>query len=157
MSQGNSAFFLMCSQLFKKNGMPRVILNLKELNEHIIHILFKMDSIKYVVYLIQSNCFFMTRDLKNAYFSVPLPQRQKMKISFGKIKLFVFPVLPRELTLASCFFTKLLKPAHFNFRKLGVFVTCYLDDCILIAIAADEMKTNNSYAMQHFLFFRAHN
>ena len=43
-----------------KDGTARVILNLKELNEHITHVHFKMDSIKDVIQLIQPNCFFST-------------------------------------------------------------------------------------------------
>ena len=56
----------------KKDGSARVILNLKELNEHVPHIHFKMDSIKDVIQLIHPNCFFSTTDFKDAYFSVSI-------------------------------------------------------------------------------------
>ena len=48
----------------------RVILDLKDLNAHINHVHFKMESIKDVSHFIQPNCFFMTIDFKDAYFSV---------------------------------------------------------------------------------------
>ena len=37
---------------------------------HINHVHFKMESIKDVIHLIQPNCFFLTIDFKDAYFSV---------------------------------------------------------------------------------------
>ena len=63
---------------------------------------------------------------------------------------FQFTCLPQSLTSAPRIFTKLLKPALSPLRKLGIVVSCYIDDCLFIAASADELQRNVTYAMQLF-------
>lgn len=52
------------------------------------------------------------------------------------------------MTSAPRIFIKLIKPALSYLRKLGIVTPCYVDDCILIAPSADELRENVAYAMQ---------
>lgn len=63
---------------------------------------------------------------------------------------YQFTCLPQGLTSAPRIFTKLLKPALAHLRRLGIVVSCYIDDCIFIAASADELLKNVSYAMSLF-------
>ena len=50
----------------------RLILNLKELNEFVVYEHFKMDDIKTIINMVTRNCFMVTIDLKDAYYSVAI-------------------------------------------------------------------------------------
>ena len=106
----HNAFLSNIFPTFKKDGSSRVILNLKELNEYIIHIHFQMDSIKDVIQLIFPNCYFMTVDLKDAYFSVFIKPKDRIWLQFfWNSQCYRFTCLPQGLTSAPRIFTKLLK------------------------------------------------
>ena len=47
-------------------------------------------------------------------------------------------------------FTKLLKPVLSHLRKLGITVSCYLDDCIFLADSAETLRANVTYALRLF-------
>ena len=110
-----------------------------------------MDSIADVINLIQPMCFFMTIDFKDAYFSVFVrPEERKwLRFMWGG-KHFQFTCLPQGLTSAPRIFTKLLKPVLSHLRKLGITVSCYLDDCIFLAASVEELQANVSYAITLF-------
>lgn len=135
----------------KRDGTVRVILNLKKLNDFVKHVHFKMSSIKEVLSLLQENCFFMTIDLKDAYFSVRIqPEDRKWLRFMWNNQSFQFTCLPQGLTSAPRIFTKLLKPILSHLRKLGILIVCYIDDCILMASSAQELEDNAMYALQMF-------
>lgn len=137
--------------VIKKDGTARVILNLKELNDYITHIHFKMDSIRDVIQLVRPNCFFSTIDFKDAYFSVFITPEDRIWLQFRwRNDYFRFTCLPQGLTSAPRIFTKLLKPALAHLRSLGICVICYIDDCIFIAASAHELKVNVRYALEFF-------
>ena len=57
----------------KKDGTHRMILNLKHLNEYVAYHHFKMDTIQTALKLLRPGCFMASVDLKDAYYSVPIP------------------------------------------------------------------------------------
>lgn len=135
----------------KKDGSARVILNLRELNAYVEHVHFKLDTLKDVLTLIHPNCFFMTIDFKDAYFSVYVrPEDRKWLQFMWHNEKFCFTCLPQGLTSAPRIFTKLLKPVLSHLRKLGITVSCYLDDCIFLADSAETLMANVSYALHLF-------
>ena len=67
-----------------------------------------------------------------------------------KDKHYQFTCLPQGLTSAPRIFTKLLKPVLAHLRKMGMIVSCYIDDCIFIAPSFDELKSNIHYAVSFF-------
>ena len=65
---GNQGFFSNVFPILKKDGTARVILNLKDLNPHVEHIHFNLDTLKDVMPLISPNCFFMSVVFIDAFF-----------------------------------------------------------------------------------------
>ena len=58
----------------KKDGTSRMILNLKDLNQHVQYHHFKMETLVDAIRLMTPNCFMASVDLKDAYYSVPIAQ-----------------------------------------------------------------------------------
>ena len=56
----------------KNDGGYRLILNLKNLDENIKHIHFKMHSLKEILKMVEKNCFMASLDIKDAYYSIPV-------------------------------------------------------------------------------------
>lgn len=134
-SIGDKGFYSNIFPVIKGDGSARVILNLKELNEYITFAHLKMETIRDVLQLISLSCYFMTIVFKHAYFSVYVtPEHRKWLRFLWKNNHFQFTSLPQGLSSAPRLFTKLLKPALTYLRKLGMLVSCYIDDCIFCII-----------------------
>lgn len=147
----DQCFYSNVFPIIKADGSARVILNLKELNEYIPVVHFKMETIRDVLHLISPTCYFMTVDFKHAYFSVHVQPDQRKWLRFlWENHHYQFTSLPQGLSSAPRLFTKLLKPALAHLRKLGMIVSCYIDDCIFIASSPEELLCNVNYAMQFF-------
>ena len=69
----------------KKDGGLRLILDLRQLNLSVMSLKFKMLTVKQVVAQIRSEDWFVTIDLKDAYFHISiLPQHRKfLRFAFG--------------------------------------------------------------------------
>ena len=82
----------------KPGGSCRLILNLKNLNEVMPCIDFKMETIQSVLSLITPRCYLASLDLKDAYYSVPIhPDHTKVLKFIWKNQLYKFLVLPNGL------------------------------------------------------------
>ena len=86
----------------KKDGTTRMILNLKSLNEHVVYLHFKMNTLKDAIRLMKPNCFMASIDLKDAYYSVPIAQAHQkyLKFQWGK-KVVCFYVFPKQPSVLS--------------------------------------------------------
>ena len=151
VDENGQGFFSNVFPVLKADGTARVILNLKDLNRYITHVHFKMESVSDVINLVHPNCFFMSVDFKDAYFSVHAKPNDRKWLKFmWKGHPFQFTCLPQGLTSAPRIFTKLLKPILSHLRKLGIAILCYIDDCIFIASTVAELCNNVTYALQLF-------
>ena len=56
----------------KKDGGYRLILNLKNLNDHVQYQHFKMDTLQSAIRLMTPNCYMAQIDLSDACYSVPI-------------------------------------------------------------------------------------
>lgn len=63
----------------KKTTEHRMILNLKELNQHIQYYHFKMETFESAIKLIKPNVFMASFDMRNAYYSVHIHEYDKKK------------------------------------------------------------------------------
>ena len=116
----------------KKDGTTRMILNLQALNEHVVYIHFKMDTLKDAISLMKPNCFMASIDLKDAYYSVPIAQAHQKYLKFQWAnKLYAFTCFPNGLAFCPRKFTKLLKPVYSVLRQLGHVSSPYIDDSYL--------------------------
>ncbi|GFO26946.1 Pol polyprotein [Plakobranchus ocellatus] len=127
----------------KKDGMWRLILNLKRLNTEVTYRHFKMPNLCSALKLVKKDAFMASIDLKDAYFSVSMHNAYKKFFRFKwRDKLFEFNVLPNGLALAPRLFTKLLKPLFASLRKKGHISTFFIDDLLLIGHTELECVRN---------------
>ncbi|KAL0194816.1 hypothetical protein M9458_008388, partial [Cirrhinus mrigala] len=91
----------------KKDGGLRPIIDLRRLNRSVMRLKFKMLTVKQVVSQIRSEDWFVTIDLKDAYFHVSiLPQHRKFLRFAFRGEVYQYRVLPFGLALSPRTFTK---------------------------------------------------
>ena len=56
----------------KKDGLHRMILNLKKFNEYVQYHHFKMDTLEVTIKLMKPGCYMASVDLKDAYHTVSI-------------------------------------------------------------------------------------
>ena len=79
----------------------RLIFNLKRPNEHIVYHHFKMESLKYVIQLMEKDCFMVSADFRDACYSVPMSVHAQKYLKFTRGgKLYQFTCLPNGLCCA---------------------------------------------------------
>ncbi len=116
----------------------RMILNLRQLNEAMPYIHFKMDSFDKVIKLIRPGYFLCKIDIKEAYYSVPIHSsyQKYLKFEFQSV-LYQFTCLPNGLCSGPRKFTKLLKPVLATLRTQGYIVSAFIDDIIIMDSSFD--------------------
>ena len=83
----------------KSDGSFRLNLNLKPLNEHIPCVHFKMSTIGSELNLITKDYYMANIDIKDAYYSVPILDKQQKYLKFKfKGQLYQFTWLPNGLS-----------------------------------------------------------
>ena len=127
----------------KKDGGFRLILNLKNLNEHVEYQHFKMDTLQSAIRLMTPNCYMASVDLRNAYYSVPIHKDDQKYLRFcWKGRLFQFTCLPNGLACAPRLFTKILKPVYATLRQKGHLNVGYIDDSYLQGESVEDCQAN---------------
>ncbi len=125
----------------KCDGSARVIINLKQLNESMDHIHFKMDTVRDAIQLMRPNCSFGSVDFKHAYFSVAVAQNFRKFLRFiWRGRHFQFTCLPQGLSSAPRVFTKLMKPVFSYLREKGHTIVGYIDDSLLVEDSPQELE-----------------
>ncbi|KAL7289949.1 hypothetical protein TKK_0016333 [Trichogramma kaykai] len=124
------------SQIFiipKADKSPRLILNLKKLNEFIETVHFKMENYKTVVHLLDRYMYMTSIDIKGAFYLVPIHEAHRKFLRFKfQGKLYEFTCLVFGINIAPYIFTKLLKPVVSHLRSQGVLSVMYIDDILLL-------------------------
>ena len=116
----------------KKDGSLRLILNFKKFNKTVAYHHFKMNSLHTIIKLVTKNCFMASRDLKDAYYSIPVRQADRKFERFKwEDELYEFTCLPNGLSCASRKFNKILKPPLAYLHKKGHISVAHLDDLYL--------------------------
>ncbi|KAL0176947.1 hypothetical protein M9458_029277, partial [Cirrhinus mrigala] len=127
----------------KKDGGLRPIIDLRRLNRSVMKLKFKMLTIKQVVSQIRSKDWFVTIDLKDAYFHVSiLPQHRKFLRFAFRGEAYQYRVLPFGLALSPRTFTKCVDAALVPLRLQGIRILNYIDDWLILA-------ASESLAVQH--------
>ena len=95
----------------KKDGNVRLILNLKHLNMFIKNLHFKMDTIHTIQKLVTLNCWMVSLDLKDAYYSVKIHSDFQKYLKFTcHGLLYKYTVFPNGLSTCPRKFKKMMKP-----------------------------------------------
>ncbi len=115
----------------KKDGGLRPILDLRVLNVSVLKLKFKMLTLRQIVSQIRSEDWFVTIDLKDAYFHISiLPYHRRF--AFGG-KAYQYRVLPFGLALSPRTFTKCVDAALVPLRLQGIRIMNYIDNWLILA------------------------
>ena len=100
---------------------------------------FKMEGLNTLLDLLSGSEFFITIDLKDAYFTIPIhPDHYKYLRFEWNSTLFEFICLPFGLSSAPRVFTKVLKPFVGSIRNKGIRLVIYLDDMAIISSSRER-------------------
>ncbi len=117
----------------KKDGGLRPILDLRVLNDSIMQLKFKMLTLRQIVAQIRSEDWFVTIDLKDAYFHISIHpcHRRFLRFAFGG-KAYQYQVLPFGLALSPRTFTKCVDAALVPLRPQAIRIMNYIDDWLIL-------------------------
>ena len=91
-----------------------------------------MDSVTTITKLVTRNCFIVSLDMKDTYYSVPVRTRDRKYLCFEwNGEFFQFTCLPNVLSSAPRKFTTVLKPPLAELRGRGHISLAHLDDLYL--------------------------
>ncbi|KAI2646369.1 Transposon Ty3-G Gag-Pol polyprotein [Labeo rohita] len=134
----------------KKDGGLRPILDLRLLNLSVKRLKFKMLTIKQVVSQIRSEDWFVTIDLKDAYFHVSiLPHHRKFLRFAFRGEAYQYRVLPFGLALSPRTFTKCVDAALAPLRLQGIRILNYIDDWLILAQSEMEAVRHRDVVLAH--------
>ncbi|KAL0161734.1 hypothetical protein M9458_045459, partial [Cirrhinus mrigala] len=134
----------------KKDGGLRPIIDLRRLNRSVMKLKFKMLTIKQVVSQIRSEDWFVTIDLKDAYFHISiLPQHRKFLRFAFRGKAYQYRVLPFGLALSPRTFTKCMDAALVPLRLQGIRILNYIDDWLILAASESLAARHRDVVLAH--------
>lgn len=137
----------------KKDGSFRLILNLRQLNEFIDSLHFKMEDYRSVVNLMTKDCFFVSIDLQDAYHLIPVHESSQKYLLFEfQGKLYRYTCIPFGLSTAPRLFTKVMRPVMGRLRSLGFTSNYYLDDILLLENSTERCIENRDKSIDLFNF-----
>ncbi len=134
----------------KRDGGLRPILDLQRLNFSLYKGKFKMLTIKTIMSQVQEGDWFVTIDLKDAYFHIQVFQRHRrfLRFAFGG-KAYQYKVLPFGLALAPRTFTKCMDAALAPLRLQGIRVLNYLDNWLILAHSRELVSRHRDIVLGH--------
>ncbi len=134
----------------KKDGGLRPILDLRLLNRSVSRLKFRMLTVKQVVSQIRSEDWFVTIDLKDAYFHISiLPSHRKFLRFAFRGKAYQYRVLPFGLTLSPRTFTKCVDAALAPLRLQGIRILNYIDDWLILAHSEQLAVRHRDVVLAH--------
>ena len=118
-----------------KGKKLRLVLDLRNVNGHLLKQSFRYEDLRSLSQLFEQNFWFFTWDLKSGYHHVDIYVLHRKFLGFswnfkGKLRYFIFCVLPFGLSSACYCFTKLLRPLVKRWRIMSHASFVYLDDGI---------------------------
>lgn len=134
-----SSYFL----IPKPQGSSRFILNLKNLNEFMAYVHFKMEDIRTAQRLVSHDTFLANIDLQDAYLLIPIHTQSRKYLRFQfENTLYQFTCMPFGLCSGPRVFTKLMRPVIQVLRKQGKKSVIYLDDILCVAGSYENCRNN---------------
>ncbi len=109
-----------------------------------------MLTIKTIMSQVQEGDWFVTIDLKDAYFHIQVVQRHRrfLRFAFGG-KAYQYKVLPFGLALTPRTFTKCIDAALAPLRLQGIRVLNYLDDWLILAHSRELVSRHRDIVLGH--------
>ncbi len=149
-SEVEQGFFSRYFLVPKRDGGLRPILDLRRLNLSLYKGKFKMLTMRTIMSQVQEGDWFVTIDLKDAYFHIQVVQRHRrfLRFAFGG-KAYQYKVLPFGLALAPRTFTKCMDAALAPLRLQGIRVLNYLDDWLILAHSRELVSRHRDIVLGH--------
>lgn len=134
----------------KKGGGLRPILDLRPINRALYKCAFKMTTLKQILAQIRPGDWFVSVDLKDAYFHIQIAPRHRrfLRFAFEGIA-YQFMVMPFGLGLAPRTFTKCVDAAFSPLRASGMRILNYLDDWLILAHSEDVLNSHKHTLLRH--------
>jgi len=118
----------------KGKNQWRLIIDLREINSCIDAPKFSNENINVISSLVHENDLFVTLDLTNGFYHVPVAQEHQTYLGFQwKKQFYCWKNLPFGLNASPYFFAKTLKPVLSYVRAKGLRTALYVDDWFLAA------------------------
>lgn len=122
----------------KRNNKLRLITDLRQLNSYCEVPKYRNEDIRDTVKLLKPNDRFVTTDIKDGFFHIPVHRDYKQYLGFyWKGAYFVWCVLVFGLCCSPYYFNKVLRPIISYLREVGLRVTVFVDDFLLAASVAE--------------------
>ncbi len=149
-SEVERGFFSRYFLVPKRDGGLRPILDLRRLNLSLYKGKFKMLTMRTIMSQVQEGDWFVTIDLKDAYFHIQVVHRHRrfLRFAFGG-KAYQYKVLPFGLALAPRTFTKCMDAALAPLRLQGIRVLNYLDDWLILAHSRELVSRHRDIVLSH--------
>ncbi len=149
-SEVERGFFSRYFLVPKRDGGLRPILDLWRLNLSLYKGKFKMLTMRTIMSQVQVGDWFVTIDLKDAYFHIQVVHRHRrfLRFAFGG-KAYQYKVLPFGLALALRTFTKCMDAALAPLRLQGIRVLNYLDDWLILAHSRELVCRHRDIVLGH--------
>ncbi len=111
---------------------------------------FKMLTMRTIMSQVQEGDWFVTIDLKDAYFHIQVVHRHRrfLRFAFGG-KAYQYKVLPFGLALAPRTFTKCMDAALAPLRLQAIRVLNYLDDWLILAHSRELVSRHRDIVLGH--------
>ncbi len=136
----------------KKDGGFRPVLDLQCLNVFLKCLPFRMLRTVDVLWSVMKGDWFVSVDLRDAYFHVPiaLHHRKFLRFSFQG-QVYQFRVLPFGLSLAPRVFTRCMSASLSPLWSKGMRILPYLDDWLLCAPTRVHALCDTKIVLEHIL------
>ncbi len=110
----------------------------------------RMITLKKILSQICPGDWFMSMDLKGAYFHIQIAShpRQFLRFTFEGVA-YQYKVLPFGLSLATCTFTWRMDAAHSPLRQMGIRILNYLDDCLILTHSQVVLTSHKTLLLSH--------
>ncbi len=132
----------------KKDEGLHPFLDLRQLNRSVSRLKFKM--LKQVVSQIRSEDWFVTIDLKDAYFHISIlpTHRDFLRFAFGG-EAYQYRVLPFGLALSPRTFTKCVDATLAPLRLQGIRILIYIKDWLILAQSEQMAAQHRDVVLTH--------
>ena len=123
----------------KGTSERRPILDLSPLNLLLKRRSFRMEDLMKVAKCVFPGLWAVKLDLKDAYYNILLSALDSKFLAFALgNRIFTFLVLPFGLSTAPWAFTRVMKPIKKKLRRLGILISSFLDDFLILASSYKE-------------------
>ncbi len=136
-----NGFFSRYFLIPKKDGGIRPILDLRDLNVFLKRLPFHMLRVADVICAVNRNDWFVTIDLRDAYYHIPIAAHDRRFLRFHVNGVtYQFRVLPFGSALAQRTFTKYVCVALEPLQHQGMLILSYLDDWLLCGQSQHQVQ-----------------